>query len=74
MGERKDFFEIINIRAYHEALFHAWIRLSKDGLVAKDDEESFGQLGRKFVAHIFNTHSAPDYGVIISWVPEILPR
>jgi hypothetical protein len=65
-------FDVVTVRVYHEALIQAWLRLSKDGMVARDDEETFAEVGCRFVAHICRTRQLPDYGSIVGWIPEIM--
>jgi hypothetical protein len=46
-----------------QSLFSIWLRLSKDGIVRRDDTYTFGQLSTWFFHEII-TKDIPD------WVPE----
>lgn len=72
MQQRVNVFDFVSVKDYHDTLFHTWIRLSKDGAVAKDDEGTFTEIGARFVGFIRRNHRLPDYGEVLGWVPEIM--
>lgn len=65
-------FDVVPVRVYHAALIKTWLHLSKDGLVARDDEETFTEIGGRFVAHIVRTKEIPDYQDVVGWIPDIM--
>jgi hypothetical protein len=70
--QKVNVFDFVPVREYHDYLLHTWIRLSKDGSVSRDDEETFAEVGCHLVAFIRRTHRLPDYGEVINWIPEIM--
>jgi hypothetical protein len=65
-------FDFISVREYHSKLINTWIHLSKDGMVARDDEETFADIGGRCIAHLARLHEFPDYQVVVGWIPEIM--
>jgi hypothetical protein len=54
---------ILNNPTNFQTLFSVWLRLSKDGLVRRDDTCTFGQLSTWFFHEVI-TRNIPD------WIPE----
>ena len=64
-------FDVVSAKVYHAALFNTWLHLVTDGLVSKNDDLIFGEIGNRFVNHICRTLQMPDYQVVIGWIPEL---
>ena len=72
--QKAEFFSLISPQAYHENLINIWLHLSRDGLVSRDDEEIFTDIGMRCVAHIHRTHCFPSYSEVVGWIPELYPQ
>jgi hypothetical protein len=71
-AQRVNLFDIIPVSEYHSELIHNWFHLVKDGMVGKNDESMFTEVGKRFVSFIFKNHRIPDYGEILGWIPEMM--
>jgi len=45
-----------------------WLRLSKDGLVKKDDVEGFSYLGAFYTDFVMKNEVLPGYDKVLDWV------
>lgn len=66
----KSLFDIVSVHEYHQSLFHNWIRLEKDGIVPKANEDYFVQYSQEYVAFCMKYKTLPDYETILGWYSE----
>ncbi len=65
---KKNLFELVRVSDYHESLMSTWLRLSKDGLVKKDDVEGFSYLGAFYTDFVMKNEVLPGYDKVLDWV------
>lgn len=73
-AKRTYVFDVVSVLTYHNELFRTWLHLVKDGLVSKNDETTFSEIGSRFVAFISRTKQMPDYRDVVGWIPDIFQR
>lgn len=72
--DRQNVFDVVSPENYHATLIRMWTRVVKDGMIRKDDERAFTELGKYFVGFVIRNGGLPDYGVVVGWVPELIGR
>jgi len=65
---KKNPFDLVRVSDYHESLLSTWLRLSKDGLVKKDDVEGFAYLGAFYTDFVIKNETLPEYDKVLEWV------
>jgi hypothetical protein len=70
--EKRSIFDVVTVGDYHADLIHTWFRLVKDGMVKKDNENYFVDVGKFYVSFIMRNSRLPDYGDVMSWISNVV--